>query len=242
VAPSLGGTVAIVTGAGRGIGRAIALAYAKEGAAVGIAARTRAEIDAVAAAIIGAGGRALPAVIDVTNAPAVNGFVSSVVGTFGQIDVLVNNAGVPGPMGLLHDTDDSEWRRTLDVNVTGIFLCCKAVLPHMIARRRGNIINVSSGAGLKHARAKVRSLAYQVSKFGVEGLTAGLAVQMRAYDINVNSLLPGPIATAFHDRTPPELLAGALGRPEDVVPAVLRLASLAPGEMTGQTVHARDYR
>ncbi len=238
---TLAGSVAIVTGGGRGIGGAIALAYAGVGAAVVIAARTGREIEAMRDEIRATGGRALAVVTDISHPKDVDRLVAATIETFGQIDVLVNNAGVPGPRGLLHEISEEEWDRAIDINLKGMFLCCKYVLPHMIARQRGNIVNISSGAGVKQPRERVRSLPYQVSKFGVEGLTDALAAQMRPYGINVNSLLPGRIATQFHERVPGGQSAEHMGKPEDVVPAAVYLAALRPGELTGQTLRARDF-
>jgi len=237
----LAGRVALVTGGGRGIGRAIALGYAREGAAVAVAARSRDEVEQVAREIQSAGGRAAAVRVDVRRAEEVQEMVRAVLGAFQQLDILVNNAGIPGPRGLLHEIEDAAWEETIATNLTGMFHCCKAVLPHMLGRGRGNIINISSGAGLKQPRERVRSLPYQVSKFGVEGLTDALAIQLRPYGINVNSLLPGQIRTRFHHDTPGAYLAGRVGEPEDVVPAAVHLAALAPGELTGQTVAAREF-
>ena len=239
----LAGRVALITGGGRGIGAAIATGYARQRAAVILVARSTGEVEATAGAIRGAGGRALAMTGDVTRVDDVRRVVEGALQDFGRVDILVNNAGIPGPLGLLHEIDDDAWADTLATNVTSIFLVCRAVLPHMIERRAGNIVNVSSGAGVKQpGRERVRSLPYQVSKFAVEGLTDALAVQMRPFGINVNSLLPGQIRTRFHDHTPERYLTGRVGVPEDVVPAAVYLAALAPGELTGQALNAREFR
>lgn len=236
--------VAIVTGGGRGIGRAIALAYAREGAAVVVAARTQAEIETTAEEIESGGGRALAVPTDVSQARDVERMVAQALTAFGQVDVLVNNAGVAGPMGLITEFSEADWDQTLAINLKGAFLCCRAVVPAMIAAGGGNIINVSSGAGQRRPRSAVRSLPYQVSKFGLEGLTNALAVQLREYKINVNSLLPGRIATRLHAETPPDWIAtmeGKMGRPEEVAAAAVYLASRPPGEFTGQIVSAKEF-
>ncbi|MFQ5855412.1 MAG: SDR family NAD(P)-dependent oxidoreductase [Anaerolineae bacterium] len=240
----LSGKVAIVTGGGRGIGRAIALAYATEGAAVVVAARTQSEINSTAEEIESGGGRALAIPTDVSQAQDVKWIIAETLAAFGQVDVLVNNAGVAGPMGLITEVSEADWDRTLAINLKGAFLCCRAVVPAMIAAGGGNIINTSSGAGQRKPRSAVRSLPYQVSKFGLEGLTDGLAIQLREYKINVNSLLPGRIATRLHTETPPEWIAakgGKMGRPEDVTAAAIYLASRPPGEFTGQVVSAKEF-
>jgi 3-oxoacyl-[acyl-carrier protein] reductase len=241
----LSGKVAIVTGGGRGIGRAIALAYAREGAAVVVAARTPDEIEATAQEIKAGDGRALAVRTDVSQAQDVTRLVGQSLEAFGKVDILVNNAGAPGPMGLITEISEADWTQTLSTNVTGAFLCCRTVVPSMMQAGGGNIINVSSGAGQRKPRQAVRSLPYQVSKFALEGLTDGLAVQLREHKINVNSLLPGMIATRIHADTPPdwiEKMGGKLGQPEDVVEAALFLATRAPGEFTGQVVSARDFK
>ena len=236
--------VAVVTGSGRGIGRAIALGLAREGAKVLLAARTQAEIETVAAEIKAEGGMATAVPTDIIQAKDVQKMVEIVIDKWSKIDILVNNAGVGGPQGHIHELEMAEVMQTWNVNVIGAFLCCQAVVPHMIAQGGGNIINVSSGAGQRKQRKRVRSLPYQISKFGLEGLTNGLATQLREHKINVNSLLPGAIATRFHDSTPPEqikALGGKLGQPESVVPAAVFLASQPPGEFTDQVVSAKDF-
>jgi len=241
----LSGKVAIVTGGGRGIGWAIALAYAREGAAIVVAARTQSEIGATAREIETSGGRALAVQTDVSQAQDVERMVAIAQETFGHVDILVSNAGVAGPMGLITEISEADWIKTLSINLKGAFLCCRAVVPSMIAAGGGNIINVSSGAGQRTPHKAVRSLPYQVSKFGLEGLTDGLAVQLREHKINVNSLLPGMTATRIHADTPPEWIegmGGKMGQPEDVVEAALFLASRPPGEFTGQVVSARDFK
>lgn len=236
------GKVAVVTGGGRGIGRAIALGYAQDGAEVLVAARTRAEIEAVADEIRAAGGAARAVVADISREEDVRRLVADVEDTWGRVDVLVNNAGVPGPQGLIHELDMSEVNLTWAVNVRGTFLCCRVIVPLMLGRGGGNVINVSSGAGQRKPRPRVRSVPYQVSKFAVEGLTNALAVQLRDEKINVNALQPGRIATRLHDTTPEAWLAGRkMGRPEDAVPAALFLARLEPGAMTGFSLEASAF-
>lgn len=241
VAAPLRDRVAIVTGGGRGIGRAIAHALAAAGARVTVSARTVAEIEEVAREIRAGGADALAVPADVTRPADAEAIVARTLDRFGRLDVLVNNAGVPGPAGLLPEISEPAWEETLRVNLTGPFLCLRAALPTMIARRAGNVINVSSGAGLKRPRDTVRSLPYAVSKFGLEGLTDALAVQMRPYGINVNSLLPGPTRTRFHADRPGAGARTDLAGPEDTAPAAVYLAALRPGELTGQALDARTW-
>ena len=149
VAQSLNHDVAIVTGAGRGIGRAIALSLAGEGAAVGVFARTAEEIAETGALISGAGGRALALRADVRDAAAVRAAVSEMASKFGPVTLLVNNAGTPGPAGLDWEVDPEEWFECIDVIVRGAFILCQAVVPGMIARGSGRIINVASNSGTR---------------------------------------------------------------------------------------------
>lgn len=239
----LEGKVAIVTGGGRGIGRAIALALAREGAAVVVAARTKQEIEAVAGEIEASGGCALAVPTDVCQEASVQNMVRRAVEAFGRVDILVNNAGVPGPMGLITEIEDGEWDRTLDTNLKGVFLCAKAAVPHMIEQGGGNIINISSGAGFKRPRQRVRSMPYNVSKFGIEGLTHVLAVQLREHNICVNSLLPGVTDTRFHDDTPHDWLVSMpeMGQPEDVMEAAVFLATQDVASMTDQALNVREW-
>jgi len=239
----LANKVAIVTGSGQGIGRAIAIGYAQEGAKVLVAARTETDIEAVAEEIRAAGGEVLAVKADISREADVQHIVTQAIDTWGQIDILVNNAGVPGPEGLIHELDPAEVELTWAINIRGTFLCSRAITPFMIEQGGGNIINVSSGAGHRKPRKVVRSLAYQTSKFAVEGLTNGLAVQLKEYNINVNSLLPGPIATRLHHNTPPERFAtlGKPGKPEDVVPAAIYLATQPLGEFTDQIISVKEF-
>jgi NAD(P)-dependent dehydrogenase (short-subunit alcohol dehydrogenase family) len=208
-----------------------------------VASRTKQEIEAVAAEIKSAGGRALAVPMDVTQEEQVQDMVGHTVEAFGRVDILVNNAGVPGPMDLITEIKEEEWDRTLDTNLKGIFLCAKAVVPHMMEHGGGNIINISSGAGFKRPRQKVRSLPYNVSKFGLEGLTHVLAVQLKEHNICVNSLLPGVTDTRFHEHTPADWLARMpeMGKSEDVMEAAVFLATQNANSMTDQALNVREW-
>ena len=226
----LAGKVVIITGGGRGIGRAIAIACAREGASVLVASRTEEELAETAGEILAFGGRVLAVRADVSHEQNVQHMVAETVEKWGRIDVLVNNAGISGPQGLVHEFSLSNADETWAVNLRGPILCSRAVVPLMLQQAAGNIINVSSGAGQRKARPRVRSLPYQVSKFALEGLTNA---------INVNALQPGRIATRVHNVSPGDSIAGLrMGLPEDVVPAALFLATLAPGAMTGFSLEA----
>ena len=238
----LSGKVAIITGAGSGIGRAIALAYAKEGAKVVAFGRTKSRIEETAAEIAALGQSALAVAGDVTRGADVKSAVEAALRRFGGVDILVNNAGVTGPSVRIEGVEESEWDETMNTNVKGLFLFTKAVLPQMIKEKRGNIINVSSRAGVRRERKALRSVPYTVSKFAVEGFTYGVSVQLKGTGINVNSLVPRYTRTGFQEHLSPEALrlyseeSGTPLEPESVVPVAVYLAALSPGELTGESV------
>jgi 3-oxoacyl-[acyl-carrier protein] reductase len=184
--------VAIVTGAGRGIGKAIALAFAKEGADLAVISRTLAEVEQTAREVEGFGVRVLPLKVDVSRAEEVDSMVKETLQKFGKIDILVNNAGILGPIGLLIENDIKLWIETINVNLVGTFLCCKAVLPHMMKCRSGKIINLSGGGA---AYPKPRFSAYACSKAAVVRLTETLAEEVKEYNIQVNAIAPGMVKT-----------------------------------------------
>jgi NAD(P)-dependent dehydrogenase (short-subunit alcohol dehydrogenase family) len=236
VSGRLAGTVSLITGAGSGIGRASALRFANEGSRVAVA-----DVDTAAAAetvrlITAAGGSAADFRVDVTDPADTVALADGVVARFGGIDVLFNNAGIAG-VGTLHETSVELWDRVMAVNVRGVFLVARAVVPHMIAARRGSIINMSSTIaeiGLANRAS------YAASKGAVLALTRQMQADYATYGIRVNALLPGTIHTPFVDRYLAESyadpvsglealkkrqLTGDLGRPEDVANAALFLAS-----------------
>jgi NAD(P)-dependent dehydrogenase (short-subunit alcohol dehydrogenase family) len=184
--------VALITGAGRGIGRAIALAYAKEGATLALAARTRRDLEQTAqqAQALGASTCIVP--VDVSDPTQVEDMVRHIVEQFAAIDILVNNAGIAGPVGPLQENDMTAWIQTIQVNLIGTYLCCRAVLPIMHKQNRGKIINLS-GAGATNAWRNLS--AYGVSKVAVVRLTETLALELEGANIQVNALGPGSIHT-----------------------------------------------
>jgi len=184
--------VAIVTGAGRGIGRAIALSLAAEGAAVGVFARTPEEIAATAEQISEAGGRALALSLDVRDAAAVRAAVSETEHQLGAVTLLVNNAGTPGPAGLDWQVNPEAWFECIDVIVRGAFLLSRAVLPGMIARGSGRIINIASITG---TRPYPPITATSVAKTALIRFSEGLAVQLEAHGICVFAVHPGVVRT-----------------------------------------------
>jgi len=232
----LTGRVAFITGAGGGIGRSLALAFAREGARVAVADVRPDGVEATVEAIRASGGEAIPCVVDVTDAAAVRQAVARTEAALGPIDILVNNAGITD---LEHrhaaDLPLELWERILRVNLTGAFICAQAVIPSMRARRRGNIINVTSLLG--HWRmGQPGDVAYCASKAGLEALTDVLAKELRADGINVNSLCPyTKLDTGFFAHLPPA------ARTDLEDPAVLHepaifLAALEPGTLTGLSV------
>ena len=183
--------VALVTGGGRGIGRAIALAFAREGAHVAVTARTAAELDAVAAEIRALGRKALAVSCDVGERAQVDQAVRRVAEGLGPVEILVNNAGIAVSAKLL-DTDDALWERHLRVNLTGAFLMTRAVLPAMLAARWGRVVNVASIAG---RQGYPYVAAYTASKHGLLGLTRALAQEVVTAGVTVNAICPGYVAT-----------------------------------------------
>lgn len=182
---------AIVTGAGRGIGKEIVLALAREGAHVLLAARGEQELNGVAQQVREMGRQALVVKTDVSQEDQVDAMVNAALKEFDRIDLLVNNAGVVGPTAPVTNVTREQWDEVLAINLTGAFLCARAVIPQMLERRSGNIINIASIAG-KLAYA-LRS-PYAVSKWGMLGLSRTLAQELGEYNIRVNAICPGPTA------------------------------------------------
>ena len=240
---SLAGRVALVTGAGRGLGAATAAALAEAGAAVGCGGRTHEAAEATARGIRERGGRARAFTLDVTRADHVAAVIAEVEGALGPVDILVNNAGITLEKKTLDVTDD-EWETVLTTNLTAMFRLARAVAPGMLARRRGKIINVGSMYGVIGV---ARYAAYCASKAGVDGLTRSLAVEWAGHGIQVNCVAPGymntdiPRAALADPRTRERFLskvpARRIGEPEEIGPIVVYLASPASDYMTGQTLH-----
>ena len=189
--PALTNKIALVTGAGKGIGRAVALALAAEGAHVGLLARTESDLLLVAAEIIAAGGTVATAVADVADRTAVNLAVVKIQQELGPIDILINNAGI-GSFAKFLDMEPAQWEHIIQVNLLGTYYVTRAVLPSMITRQTGDIINISSTAG---QRASAGSSAYSASKFAVLGLTESLMQEVRKHNIRVSALTPSTVAT-----------------------------------------------
>jgi NAD(P)-dependent dehydrogenase (short-subunit alcohol dehydrogenase family) len=239
----LEGRVALVTGASRGLGEAIARALAAAGAAVACGARSPEQADAAAAGIRAAGGRAEGLRLDVTRGDEIVAAVRRVEERFGALDVLVNNAGITLEKRTL-DVSDEEWDQVLATNLTAMFRLARAAAPGMVARGRGKIINVGSMYG---RLGVARYAAYCASKAGVDGLTRSLAVEWARHGIQVNCLAPGymntdiPRAALADERTRTLFLAKIparrIGEPREAGALAVYLASAASDFMTGQTVY-----
>jgi NAD(P)-dependent dehydrogenase (short-subunit alcohol dehydrogenase family) len=247
----LKGRVALVTGGGRGIGRAIALALAGAGAAVAITGRDLARLEGARAEIEAVGARSLALGFDVTDSAAVGLAFQQARAALGPIDILVNNAGVTASVKFA-EMHDATWDRIMRVNVTGPFYCCRAAVPGMIERGWGRIINVASYAALSGI---AYSSAYSASKHALLGLTRSLALELARHNITANAICPGWVETGMlreavativtkTGRSPAEARTSILALagqprvlvPEDVAAVALRLASPEGDRTTGQAI------
>ncbi len=241
---SLEGKVAIVTGSKRGIGKAIALAFAEAGADVALCSRVVEDglLEAVAKEIQEFGRRSLAIQADIARKTDVDNMVQRVIDEFGAIDILVNNAAVVVEAPLLEFSEE-DWDTTMDTDLKGYFLCCQAVGKRMVERKKGNIINMASKAGLK---PRETNGVYAVAKAGVIMLTRALARELASYHIRVNAIAPYWVKTesAVADFNNPEFVKmmvattplGYLSEPSDIVGSALFLASDASSYITGHTL------
>lgn len=244
--------VALVTGAGRGIGRAIALAFAAEGAKLALTARTVNELDEVVASIRSAGGTAVAMPADLSSSTVPRQLIADVEKSLGPVEILVNNAGIgssAGPSPVV-DFDDAFWEQTLNVNLTAPYLLSKAVLPGMLAKKWGRIIMIASINGKIGA---LHGAAYAASKHGLLGFTRTLAMEVASQGITVNAICPGPVHTVMNDLRVEydakrrgvafdEQAAGLtpIGRrlePEEIAPLAVYLASNAAAAVVGQALN-----
>jgi NAD(P)-dependent dehydrogenase (short-subunit alcohol dehydrogenase family) len=231
----LDGQVALITGSGRGIGRAIASLFAAEGARITVTARSADEIESAAEEIRAAGGEAIAVRGEVTDEADVSRVVEETVDRFGQIDILVNNAAANLPSIDLIDIEPDDWRRVIDVNINGLYLCTRAVIPHMTSRGSGKIINISSIGGRRGGRGRGP---YRVTKAGMINLTETLAAELRGHGISVNCICPGGVDTEMM-----RMIAGGGPRPDLMQPVeiarlALFLASDDSSAITGTSIDA----
>jgi len=239
---SLRDKVALVTGAGKGLGKSMALALSESGAHVVVVSRTLPDIEATAKEIQENGGKSLPIAVDVTKEEGVVRMVETILREFKTIDILVNNVGtfIGGP---LLESSIEDWHKMLEINLTSTYLCSKVVGKHMVERQNGKIINISSALGIFGARD---SGAYCASKGGVIQLTKALAIEWAKYNINVNSIAPYSLetektSTMLEDEKVKKALISKIplsriGQPSDVSGTVVFLASKASDYITGQVI------
>lgn len=247
----LGGQVAIVTGGGRGIGQAMALALARAGAAVAVVARSTNQLAQTVSRVEEMSGRAMAIVADVTDQQAIEQMAREVEQQFGPVDLLVNNAGAPAQCGPMWETDPDDWWRCIDVNLRGPFLCSRAVLPSMVARQSGRIITTASGAGLGPWPYLA---AYAIGKCAVIRFSENLAAETKEHGITVFAITPGLVRTSMTEAgarssEDEEWLGGffrksfAAGRdvpPEHAANLVVLLASGQADALSGCCIDVRD--
>lgn len=245
----LKGKVAIVTGAGQGLGKAIALELAKAGADIVAADVRKDTLEEVKREVEGLGRQALAVQMDVSKWEEAQAMAKKAIEKFGRIDILVNNAGISPKgkggirLGVL-DISDEDWDRVMNINVKGVFNCSKAVMPQLISQRSGKIVNMGSIAGLTGGAASPASAHYPVSKAAVICLTKVLARELAPYNVNVNAVAPGRIQTemaalsspAANEEARKQTPLGRFGQPIDIARAVVFLVSEAGSFITGETM------
>jgi len=232
----LQGKVVLVTGASQGLGRALALAYAKEGASLIVNSRGEEGIRPVAEEVEGLGAEVLAVAADVSKGEDARRLVDEAVERFGGIDVLVNNAGLLGPRVAIEEYPEDEWRRVIDANLTGPYLVSKAAIPHL--REGASIINVVSGVSVE---GRAEWGAYSVSKFGVEGLSQILSAELEGRGVRSNAVDPGGMRTEMRAAAYPEEDPQTRITPEENTAVFLYLASDESGGVTGRRFKAQEF-
>jgi 3-oxoacyl-[acyl-carrier protein] reductase len=225
------GQVAVVTGAGRGIGAAIAHRLAELGSTVVLCGRSRGRLESTAAAISQAGHMAEVVECDLTDLPSVEALAAHVEGKFGRTDILVNNAGIGGFREPLHKLAPDSWEKILNTNLRGVYYCIRGFVPMMIKAHNGHIVNISSLAG---KNALPNGAAYAASKWGLNGLTYSLAEELRAYNIRVSVVCPGSVHTDLspHEGKDPAKML----QPDDVAHVVAMLVTQAPQSFVSEVL------
>jgi len=227
----LAGQVAVITGAGRGIGAAIARSLTSLGATALLCGRTLPPLEATAKAIIGLGGKAEAISCDVTSVDSVDAATKRIESSFGRVDILVNNAGIGGFGGPLHQLPPNDWDQILNTNLRGVFYAIRAFAPGMIRARCGHIVNISSIAG---KNALPNGAAYAASKWGLNGLTYSVAEELRAHNIRVSVICPGSTNTELSPHAGKD--AAKMLQPEDVAHAVEMLVTQAPQSFVSEII------
>jgi NAD(P)-dependent dehydrogenase (short-subunit alcohol dehydrogenase family) len=227
----LSGQTALVTGAGRGIGAAIARKLASLGAAVVLCGRTMNSLQATASAISNAGGRAEPMECDVTRLESVQNLASRVEQTYGTLNILVNNAGVGAFSGPLHELTPEAWDKVLNTNLRGVFYCIRSFAPLMIRAGKGHIVNISSIAG---KNALPNGAAYAASKWGLNGLSYSVAEELRGHGIRVAVVCPGSVDTELSPHTGKD--SKKMLKPEDVAHVIEMLVTQSPRSFASEVV------
>ncbi|MFH1857933.1 MAG: SDR family oxidoreductase [Candidatus Omnitrophota bacterium] len=230
--------VALITGAGRGIGEGVAYRYAQEGAKVALVSRGREVLRKVVQRIRKEGGETLSVVADVSVEEEVTRLVRTTVKVFGKIDILVTAAGVLTSRSPIVEVTEEDWETTMAVNLKGSFLCSREVLKEMMKQKSGSIILISSGAGKRPAPYWGP---YGVSKFGIEGLMLTMAEEVRNLGIRVNAVNPGGTRTRMRAKAYPDEDPGTLPTPEEISGLFVYLGSEASKKLTGQSIELRDW-
>jgi len=230
--------VVVITGATKGLGAALARKFGENGAKLALCARDKNALQSISKELSDVGVEVFSLPIDIKVPDHAENFASEIQQRFGQVDAIINNASILGQRVPVSDYQYSTWKDVIDVNINGTFLVTKSFLPAMMKQRSGSIVNLSSGVG---AVGKPRWGAYCVSKFGVEGFSYMLAEEMREYNVRVNIVNPGGLATEMRRAAYPEEDQSTLKKPEEIVDVFLYLVSDKSSEMTGERINAQEF-